>query len=72
MKIHDISQEVFSCAVFPGDIPPERKVLETIKEKNLLWNTDKRNDIINFSEYFYDLWFIRLDYILRNSMEGTK
>ncbi|MDO5436426.1 MAG: cyclase family protein [Clostridia bacterium] len=31
MKIYDISQEVFSCAVFPGDIPPERKVLETIE-----------------------------------------
>ena len=31
MKIYDISQEVFSCSVFPGDIPPERKVLETIE-----------------------------------------
>lgn len=31
MKIYDISQEVFTCAVFPGDVPPQRKVLETIE-----------------------------------------
>ena len=30
MKIIDISQEVFSCAVFPGDEPPVRQVLATI------------------------------------------
>lgn len=35
MKIHDISQEVFSCAVFPGDIPPQRRVLETIKDGSI-------------------------------------
>ncbi len=27
MKIHDISQEVFSCAVYPGDESPERREL---------------------------------------------
>lgn len=27
MKIYDISQEVFSCAVYPGDPAPERKSL---------------------------------------------
>ena len=27
MKIHDISQEVFSCAVYPGDPKPERQAL---------------------------------------------
>jgi arylformamidase len=27
MKIHDISQEVFSCAVYPGDPKPERQIL---------------------------------------------
>ncbi|MBR1702601.1 MAG: cyclase family protein [Lachnospiraceae bacterium] len=27
MKIYDISQEVFHCAVFPGDPAPERRVL---------------------------------------------
>jgi arylformamidase len=27
MKIHDISQEVFSCAVYPGDPNPEKQVL---------------------------------------------
>lgn len=31
MKIIDISQEFFSCAVFPGDVPPVRRVLETIE-----------------------------------------
>ena len=32
MKIHDISQEVFSCKVFPGDPSPERKVLLRIPD----------------------------------------
>ncbi len=27
MKIYDISQEVFSCAVYPGDPKPERQIL---------------------------------------------
>ena len=27
MKLYDISQEVFSCAVYPGDPAPERKML---------------------------------------------
>ena len=27
MKLYDISQEVFSCAVYPGDPSPERQVL---------------------------------------------
>ena len=27
MKIHDISQEVFSCAVYPGDPAPQREIL---------------------------------------------
>ena len=30
MKIYDISQEVFSCKVFPGDPAPERKVLSSM------------------------------------------
>ena len=30
MIIYDISQEVFQCAVFPGDEAPERRVVETI------------------------------------------
>ena len=30
MKIYDISQEVFQCAIFPGDEAPERRVVETI------------------------------------------
>ena len=29
MKIHDISQEVFSCAVYPGDPSPERQILSS-------------------------------------------
>lgn len=31
MKIYDISQELFTCAVFPGDKQPVRDVVETIK-----------------------------------------
>ena len=31
MKIYDITQELFSCRVFPGDPAPERKVLATIE-----------------------------------------
>ncbi len=27
MKIHDISQEIFSCAVYPGDPSPEKRTL---------------------------------------------
>ena len=30
MKIYDISQEVFSCSVYPGDPMPERKELMSI------------------------------------------
>lgn len=29
--IYDISQELFNCAVFPGDNPPVRDVVETIE-----------------------------------------
>ena len=32
MKIYDISQEVFGCAVFPGDPPPERMALMKISD----------------------------------------
>ena len=32
MKIYDISQEVFGCAVYPGDPKPERKVMMSIKD----------------------------------------
>lgn len=31
MKIYDISQEIFSCRVYPGDPKPERKILCTIE-----------------------------------------
>ena len=30
MKIYDISQEVFSCAVYPGDPKPEKKILSAM------------------------------------------
>lgn len=30
MKIYDISQEVFSCVVFPGDPAPQREVLSSM------------------------------------------
>ena len=32
MKIYDISQEVFSCRVFPGDPAPERDVLCSMED----------------------------------------
>ena len=32
MEIYDISQEVFGCAVFPGDPSPEREMLMRIRE----------------------------------------
>ena len=35
MKIYDISQEVFSCRVYPGDPSPERQVLNTIESGGL-------------------------------------
>ena len=37
MKIYDISQEGFSCQVYPGDPAPERKVLNSM-EKGDLYN----------------------------------
>ncbi|MBE6974236.1 MAG: cyclase [Ruminococcaceae bacterium] len=41
MKIYDISQEVFSCAVYPGDPKPEKQVLRS---------TD-RGDIYNLTAF---------------------
>ena len=35
MKIYDISQEVFSCQVFPGDLVPEKKLVSSIEEGSL-------------------------------------
>ena len=35
MRIIDISQEVFSCAVFPGDNPPVRQMTETIENGSI-------------------------------------
>ena len=32
MKIYDISQELFSCVVFPGDSSPKREVLSSMEE----------------------------------------
>ena len=37
MKIYDISQEVFSCQVYPGDPMPEKKELK-LMEKGELYN----------------------------------
>ena len=37
MKIYDISQEVFTCNVYPGDPKPEKKVLNSM-EKGDLYN----------------------------------
>ena len=35
MKIYDISQEVFSCAVYPGDPEPEKQALYSTREGDL-------------------------------------
>ena len=35
MTIYDISQEVFSCAVFPGDPKPLKETLSTIRESGV-------------------------------------
>ena len=35
MKIYDISQEVFSCAIYPGDPQPERFALYSTEEGDL-------------------------------------
>lgn len=35
MKIHDITQELFSCTVFPGDVSPVRETAATISESCL-------------------------------------
>ena len=32
MKIYDISQEVFGCALFRGNPKPERKILRKMSE----------------------------------------
>ena len=42
MKIYDISQEVFSCQVYPGDSIPEKKALKSI-EKGDLYNLTTLN-----------------------------
>ena len=41
MKIYDISQEVFSCCVYPGDPKPEKKTL---------WATEK-GDLYNLTAF---------------------
>lgn len=35
MKIYDISQELFTCSVFPGDGAPERRQVMTIGENGI-------------------------------------
>ena len=35
MKIYDISQEVFSCAVYPGDPRPQRQILSSMENGDL-------------------------------------
>ena len=35
MKIYDISQEVFSCQVYPGDPAPEKEMLSTMDSGDL-------------------------------------
>lgn len=35
MKIYDISQEVFSCQVYPGDPAPEKEMLNSMEKSDL-------------------------------------
>ena len=42
MKIYDISQEVFSCCVFPGNPAPERRVIRSMA-------AGERNNLTAFS-----------------------
>ena len=36
MKIYDISQEIFSCALYPGDPEPERRILSATDAGDLI------------------------------------
>ena len=40
MKIYDISQEVFSCVVYPGDTVPERKPVKRMEDGEVYNLTD--------------------------------
>ena len=35
MKIYDISQEVFSCQVYPNDPKPQKKMLNLMEKGDL-------------------------------------
>ena len=35
MQIYDISQEIFSCQVYPGDPKPEKQTLSAMKNGDL-------------------------------------
>ena len=35
MRIYDISQEIYSCKVFPGDPAPKREILTKISENSV-------------------------------------
>ena len=36
MKIYDISQELFSCVVFPGDPAPKKEVLYEMTKGDII------------------------------------
>jgi hypothetical protein len=40
MKIYDISQELFSCVVWPGDPAPKKESAETVSEAESGEKTD--------------------------------
>jgi len=35
MKIYDITQELFSCEVYPGDPAPRKEIITTIEENGV-------------------------------------
>ena len=44
MKIYDISQEVFSCQVYPDDPAPEKKIIRSMEKGEVynLWYNGSR------------------------------
>jgi len=59
MKIYDISQEVFSCQVYPGDPVPEKKALRSMEKGDLYNLTEFRMCAHNGTHIDAPFHFIR-------------
>ncbi len=75
MKIYDISQEVFSCQVYPGDPAPQKKALTNMKNGDLYNLTAFSMCAHNGTHIDAPLHFIKegkaVDAIDLNSLVGT-